>query len=46
MQYHDESSMKGAPIEALRAMGGAEMADMVAGMLKSSNRDPILVVGS
>ena len=46
MQYHDESSMKGAPLEALRAVGGAEIAAIVAGMLESSDRDvPILVDG-
>mmetsp|Transcript_25697 Transcript_25697/g.53668 ORF Transcript_25697/g.53668 Transcript_25697/m.53668 type:complete len:397 (-) Transcript_25697:330-1520(-) len=46
MQYHDASSLKGAPLNALQAVGGAEIAAMVGGMLEASERDmPILVDG-
>lgn len=46
MQYHGESSMKGAPLKALKAVGGAEIAAMVGGILLCNDRDmPILVDG-
>ena len=46
MQYHGASSLTGSPRKALEAVGGAEIAAMVGGMLEASERDiPILVDG-
>ncbi|KAL7529255.1 hypothetical protein ACHAXR_002873 [Thalassiosira sp. AJA248-18] len=46
MQYHGMSSMKDAPLTALKAVGGAEIAAIVGGMLEASEREvPILVDG-
>lgn len=46
MQYHEQSTFKGKPLQALEAVGGAEIAAMVGGMLEASERDiPILVDG-
>jgi len=46
MQYHDQSTLHGAPLKALEAVGGAEIAAMAGGMLQASENDiPILVDG-
>ena len=46
MQHHGATSMKGAPLKALKAVGGAEIAAIVGGMIEASERDiPILVDG-
>jgi len=46
MQHHDPSSIKGKPLQALGAVGGAEIAAIVGGILEASERDiPVLVDG-
>jgi len=46
MRYHTFGALRGEPIRALAAVGGAEIAAMVGGMLECSDRDlPILVDG-
>ena len=46
LEYHKSSTLKGSPLKALQAVGGAEIAAMVGGMLEASERDvPILVDG-
>lgn len=46
LEYHKSSSLKGSPLKALQAVGGAEIAAIVGGMLEASERDiPILVDG-
>jgi len=46
LEYHESSMLEGAPFQALKAVGGAEIAAMVGGMLEASDRDiPILVDG-
>ena len=46
LEYHKSSTLKGSPLKALQAVGGAEIAAIVGGMLEASERDiPILVDG-
>ncbi|KAL3780001.1 LOW QUALITY PROTEIN: hypothetical protein ACHAW5_008322 [Stephanodiscus triporus] len=47
MRYRrDESTLKGEPLMALSAVGGAEIAALVGGMIEASDRDvPVLVDG-
>lgn len=46
LEHHKDSSLEGEPLKALQAVGGAEIAAIVGGMLESSKRDiPILVDG-
>lgn len=46
MQRHDRAALRGRPLRALAAVGGAEIAALVGGLLEASDRDrPVLVDG-
>eukprot|EP00804_Cyclotella_cryptica_P029254 CCRYP_011679-RC/>CCRYP_011679-RC protein AED:0.03 eAED:0.03 QI:164/0.83/0.85/1/0.16/0/7/2937/696 len=44
IKYHGASKLKGQPYKALKAVGGAEIAAIVGGMLEASERNVVVLV--